>query len=302
NSAVCYCLGITPVDPVSNNLVFERFLNESRKGWPDIDLDLPSGDRRESVIQEVYRRYGKHGAAMTANVISYRGRSAAREIGKALNFQNDILDRFSNLFANGDFPHTMDLPAQIEQAGLPRKHPRLAAFVSLYTAIYGLPRHLGQHSGGMIISQGTLSSIVPLENASMPGRVVAQWDKDDCEEMGIIKVDLLGLGMMSVLQDCIELTRQRGHAVDLAQLPHDDPKTFELMQNADTIGVFQIESRAQMATLPRMKPKSFYDVVIEVAIIRPGPIQGHLMHPYLARRAGKEKVTYYHDDLVPVLE
>jgi error-prone DNA polymerase len=302
NSAVCYSLGITAVDPVGGKLLFERFLSEGRKSWPDIDIDLPSGERRESVIQEVYRRYGKHGAAMTANVISYRGRSAAREIGKALNLQNDILDRFSSLFANGDFPHTMDLPAQIEQAGLPREHPRLPAFVSLYTAMYGLPRHLGQHSGGMIISQGTLSSIVPLENASMPGRVVAQWDKDDCEEMGIIKVDLLGLGMMSVLQDCIELTRERGHPVDLAHLPQDDSETYKLMQNADTIGVFQIESRAQMATLPRMKPACFYDVVIEVAIIRPGPIQGHLMHPYLARRSGKEKVTYYHDDLKPVLE
>ncbi len=302
NSAVCYSLGITAVDPVGGKLLFERFLSEGRKSWPDIDIDLPSGDRREAVIQEVYRRYGKHGAAMTANVISYRGRSAAREIGKALNLQNDILDRFSSLFANGDFPHTMDLPAQIEQAGLPREHPRLPAFVSLYSAMYGLPRHLGQHSGGMIISQGTLSSIVPLENASMPGRVVAQWDKDDCEEMGIIKVDLLGLGMMSVLQDCIELTRERGHPVDLAHLPQDDPETYKLMQTADTIGVFQIESRAQMATLPRMKPNCFYDVVIEVAIIRPGPIQGHLMHPYLARRSGKEKVSYYHNDLKPVLE
>ncbi len=302
NSAVCYSLGITAVDPVGGNLLFERFLSDGRKSWPDIDIDLPSGDRREQVIQEVYRRYGKHGAAMTANVISYRGRSAAREIGKALNLQNDILDRFSSLFANGDFPHTMDLPAQIEQAGLPREHPRLPAFVSLYAGMYGLPRHLGQHSGGMIISQGTLSSIVPLENAAMPGRVVAQWDKDDCEELGIIKVDLLGLGMMSVLQDCIELTQARGHPVDLAQLPHDDAETYRLMQQAETIGVFQIESRAQMATLPRMKPVCFYDVVIEVAIIRPGPIQGHLMHPYLARRAGKEPVTYYHDDLKPVLE
>src|SRR5947207_6892253 len=178
NSAVCYCLGITPVDPVSNNLVFERFLNENRKGWPDIDLDLPSGDRREAVIQEIYRRYSKHGAAMTANVISYRGRSAAREIGKALNFSPSILDRFSHLFANCDFPHTLDLQSQIEQAGLPKEHPRMSAFVRLYQAIYGLPRHLGQHSGGMIICQNKLSSFVPLENASMPGRVVAQSDKD----------------------------------------------------------------------------------------------------------------------------
>jgi error-prone DNA polymerase len=302
NSAVCYCLGITPVDPVENHLVFERFLNESRKGWPDIDLDLPSGDRREAVIQEIYRRYGKHGAAMTANVISYRGRSAAREIGKALNFSPSIIDRFSHLFASGDFPHTLELESQIEQAGLPKNHPRMPAFIRLYHAIYGLPRHLGQHSGGMIICQNKLSSFVPLENASMPGRVVAQWDKEDCEDLGIVKVDLLGLGMMSVVQDAFELCRDRGRPLDLAHIPKDDPATFEIMQRADTIGVFQIESRAQMATLPRMKPKCFYDVVIEVAIIRPGPIQGDMVHPYLARRAGKEPVTYFDDRLKPVLE
>jgi error-prone DNA polymerase len=302
NSAVCYCLGITPVDPVSNHLVFERFLNESRKGWPDIDLDLPSGDRREAVIQEIYRRYGKHGAAMTANVITYRGRSAAREIGKALNFSASILDRFSHLFAHGDFPHTLDLESQIEQAGLPQEHPRMPAFVRLYQAIYGLPRHLGQHSGGMIICRDKLSSFVPLENASMPGRVVAQWDKDDCEDLGLVKVDLLGLGMMSVMQDAFELCCERGRPLDLAHIPKDDEKTFEIMQQVDTIGVFQIESRAQMATLPRMKPKCFYDVVIEVAIIRPGPIQGNMVHPYLARRAGKEPVTYFDDRLKPVLE
>jgi error-prone DNA polymerase len=306
NSAVCYCLGITPVDPVENHLVFERFLNESRKGWPDIDLDLPSGDRRESVIQEIYRRYGKHGAAMTANVITYRGRSAAREIGKALNFSPSIIDRFSHLFASGDFPHTMELEAQIEAAGLPRHHPRMPAFIRLYHAIYGLPRHLGQHSGGMIICQNKLSSFVPLENASMPGRVVAQWDKDDCEDLGIVKVDLLGLGMMSVMQDAFDLCRQRERpdrsGLDLAHIPKDDEKTFEIMQHADTIGVFQIESRAQMATLPRMKPECFYDIVIEVAIIRPGPIQGDMVHPYLARRAGREEVTYFDERLKPVLD
>src|SRR5205809_1483144 len=302
NSAVCYCLGITPVDPVSTHLVFERFLNESRKGWPDIDLDLPSGNRREAVIQEIYRRYGKHGAAMTANVISYRGRSAAREIGKALNFSPSIIDRFSHLFANGDFPHTMELESQIEQAGLPKVHPRMPAFIRLYHAIYGLPRHLGQHSGGMIICQNKLSSFVPLENASMQGRVVAQWDKDDCEDLGIVKVDLLGLGMMSVMQDAFELCRERGRPLDLAHIPKDDEKTFKMMQRADTIGVFQIESRAQMATLPRMKPKCFYDVVIEVAIIRPGPIQGDMVHPYLARRAGREAPTYFDPRLEPVLK
>jgi error-prone DNA polymerase len=239
---------------------------------------------------------------MTANVISYRGRSAAREIGKALNFSPSIIDRFSHLFASGDFPHTLELESQIEQAGLPKNHPRMPAFIRLYRAIYGLPRHLGQHSGGMIICQNKLSSFVPLENASMPGRVVAQWDKDDCEDLGIVKVDLLGLGMMSVMQDAFELCRERGRPLDLAHIPTNDKKTFEIMQKADTIGVFQIESRAQMATLPRMKPECFYDVVIEVAIIRPGPIQGDMVHPYLARRAGREPPTYFDPRLEPVLK
>jgi error-prone DNA polymerase len=303
NSTVCFCLGITAVDPLKFHTLFERFLTEGRKNsWPDIDIDLPSGDRRERVIQEIYRRSGEHGAAMTANVITYRGRSAAREAGKALNLSPDILNRFSNLYANGDFPHTLDLQAQMEKSGLPQAHPRAAAFVTLCRAMHGLPRHLGQHSGGMIISRGNLDKIVPLENASMPNRVVAQWDKDDCEDLGIIKVDFLGLGMMSVLQDTVELTKKTQREVDLANLPEDDAKTFEMMRNADTIGVFQIESRAQMATLPRLKPANFYDVCIEVAIIRPGPIQGHLMHPYLARRAGREKIEYFHDDLKPVLE
>src|SRR4029077_12052442 len=195
-----------------------------------------SGDRREAVIQEIYRRYGKsatgrirggeHGAAMTANVITYRGRSAAREIGKALNFSTSILDRFSHLFANGDFPHTMELETQIEQAGLAKNHPRMPIFVRLYRAIYGLPRHLGQHSGGMIICQDKLSSFVPLENASMPGRVGAQWDKEDCEDLGVVKVDLLGVGMMSVMQHAFELCRERGCPLDIAHIPTDDEKTF----------------------------------------------------------------------------
>jgi error-prone DNA polymerase len=303
NSAVCYSLGITYCDPLKYKLLFERFLSESRRNsWPDIDLDLPSGDKREQVIQEIYRRYGRTGAAMTANVITYRGRSAMREVGKALGLSNDVMDRFSNLYANGDFPHTIDFEKQADMAGIPPEYPRARALGTLFHSIYGLPRHLGQHSGGMIIFEGRLDSIVPLENASMPGRVVAQWDKDDCEDLGIIKVDFLGLGMMAVIQDAVELSGRRGRPVDLAQLPEKDPATFELIRNADTIGVFQIESRAQMATLPHMKPENFYDLVIEVAIIRPGPIQGNLTHPYLARRAGKEQVTYYHPDVIDVLE
>jgi error-prone DNA polymerase len=302
NSAVCYALGITAVDPVGGKLLFERFLSEGRKSWPDIDLDLPSGERREKVIQEVFRRYGKHGAAMTANVITYRGRSAMREIGKALNFGEDILKRFSDLFASGDFEHTLQLEDQVVQAGLPRSHERFRPLIQLYQRIYGLPRHLGQHSGGMVICRGRLDDIVPLENASMPGRVVVQWDKDDCEDLGIIKVDLLGLGMMAVLQDAIEMTHERGHGLDLAHIPKDDAATYELMQKGDTVGTFQIESRAQMATLPRMKPKEFYDVAIEVAIIRPGPIVGQMVHPYLARRNKEEPIDYIHPDLQPVLE
>jgi error-prone DNA polymerase len=309
NSTVCFCLGITAVDPLRFHTLFERFLTEGRKNnWPDIDIDLPSGDRRERVIQEIYQRYGKHGAAMTANVITYRGRSSAREVGKALNLSGDVLNRFSNLYANGDFPHTLDLTAQMEKSGLPKTHPRAAAFVTLCNSIRGLPRHLGQHSGGMIICQGKLDRVVPLENASMPNRVVAQWDKNDCEDLGIIKVDFLGLGMMSVLQDTVKLAHDLNRSIDLAKLPENDPKSFEMMQQADTIGLFQIESRAQMATLPRMKPKIFYDLVIEVAIIRPGPIQGRLMHPYLERRGQVERgeadpdtMPCYHDDLRPVL-
>ncbi|HPA17307.1 MAG TPA: error-prone DNA polymerase [Verrucomicrobiae bacterium] len=302
NSAVCYSLGITAVDPVGSGLLFERFLSEGRQGWPDIDLDLPSGERRERVIQEVYRRYGPNGAAMTANVITFRGRSAAREIGLALNFGPDVLRRFSDLFHSGDFPHTLDLGQHLRMAGVARDHPRAAVFIELYGRIYGLPRHLGQHSGGMIVCQGSLDAIVPLENAAMPGRVVVQWDKEDCEDLGIIKVDLLGLGMMAVLEDAIATCARRGRPVDIAKIPKDDPATFEMMCRADTVGVFQIESRAQMATLPRMRPREFYDVVVEVALIRPGPIQGDLVHPYLARRQGKEPVTYFDERLRPVLE
>jgi len=302
NSAVCYSLGITAVDPVGGQLLFERFLSEGRRSWPDIDLDLPSGARREQVIQEVYRRYAPRGAAMTANVITYRGRSAVREIGKVLGFPDEVIGRFAKLFAHGDYPHTLEPGAQMAKAGIRADHPRAHTLLSLYRDIHGLPRHLGQHSGGMIICRGELDTVVPLENASMPGRVVAQWDKDDCEDLGIIKVDLLGLGMMSVLQDAVGMTRERGHPVDLARIPKDDPATYAMLQAADTVGVFQVESRAQMATLPRLKPRCFYDIVVEVAIVRPGPIVGRLAHPYLERRTGKAQVRYIDERVRPVLE
>lgn len=302
NSAVCFCLGITPVDPVGAKLLFERFLSEGRKSWPDIDLDLPSGGRRERVIQEVYRRYGRHGAAMTANVITYRGRSAVREIGKVLEFPEEMLARFCDLYASGDYRHTLEFADQVAQSGITAAHPRAGALADLFGRIHGLPRHLGQHSGGMIICQGALDEVVPLENASMPGRTVAQWDKNDCEDMGIIKVDLLGLGMMAVMQDTLALAEKRGRPVDLAAIPKDDTATYDLMCSADTVGVFQIESRAQMNTLRRMQPRCFYDVVIEVAIVRPGPIAGGLAHPYLERRAGREPVDCIDPRLQPTLE
>ncbi len=304
NSAVCYALGITNADPVAGKLLFERFLSEGRRSWPDIDLDLPSGDRREQVIQEVYRRYAPRGAAMTANVITYRGRSAMREMGKVLNLPEDVLGRFSDLFGRSGASDPEAFAEQVCQSGLAAEHPRLPALTRLYHRVYGLPRHLGQHSGGMIISDRGLDTVVPLENAAMPGRVVVQWDKDDCEDLGIIKVDLLGLGMMAAIQDTLILCRQRGpgREVDLAKIPQDDAPTYALMQRADTIGVFQIESRAQMATLPRLRPEKFYDVVVEVAIIRPGPIVGNLVHPYLNRRNGREPVTYIAECFKPVLE
>jgi error-prone DNA polymerase len=357
NSAVCYSLGITAVDPVGMDLLFERFLSEERGEWPDIDIDLPSGDRRERVIQHVYERYGRWGAAMTANVITYRGRSAAREVGKALDFPDEMIGRLSHLLGTLSYQPGNPLqpdPApggenftaekgnvalELKQAGFDASHPRLVRFLQLCGAIQDLPRHLGQHSGGMVICQGALDRVVPLENASMPGRVVVQWDKDDCADLSIIKVDLLGLGMMAALQDtlrlvndspqpgndaaeiaagaavpagksAVEADESRRHAatgsprpkVDLAHLPPDDPAVYEMLQQADTVGIFQVESRAQMATLPRMRPRNFYDIVIEVALIRPGPIVGDLVHPYLARRSGREPVRYAHPALEPILK
>lgn len=302
NSAVCYSLGITAVDPVDGKLLFERFLSEGRKSWPDIDIDLPSGDRREEVIQMVYRRYGRHGAAMTANVINYRGRSAMREVGKVLGLPDNVVERFNALFSRGDFPHTLGFADQLQQAGLDPANPRHRAAIEVYGQVTGLPRHMGQHSGGMIVCQHALSSVVPLENASMPGRVIAQWDKEACEDMGIIKIDLLGLGMMAVLEDAISLTQRGPKPVDVARIPKDDTATYDLLCRAETLGVFQVESRAQMATLPRMQPRAFYDLAIEVAIIRPGPIVGRLANPYLERRNGREAVEYIDERLEPVLE
>ena len=365
NSAVCYSLGITAVDPVGMDLLFERFLSEERGEWPDIDLDLPSGDRRERVIQHVYDKYGTLGAAMTANVITYRGRSAAREVGKALGVDLVQIDQLAKIMYQFEFTDPAEtLPRHLSSVGLDLNADRVRLFARLWGDLQDLPRHLGQHSGGMVICQGQLDAVVPLENASMPGRVVIQWDKDDSADMGIVKVDLLGLGMMAVLQDAIALVNsetilrrsvpdtREGSAcgpserecaseasgvpgaaaalgglsgggaprevingpsasgagvgpravnkVDLAHLPEDNA-VYAMLQAADTIGVFQVESRAQMATLPRLKPACFYDIVVQVAIIRPGPIVGQMVHPYLNRRAGREPVQYPHPSLEPIL-
>src|SRR5216117_3818979 len=254
NSAVCYALGITAVDPVGMDLLFERFLYEERGEWPDIDIDLPSGDQRERGIQYVYERFGKLGAAMTANVITYRGRSAAREVGKALGFEDETLSRLSGLVHTWEWKDPKDsTERQFRDAGLDLRNPRIKKFFQLYQSVQDLPRHLGQHSGGMVICQGQLDSVVPLEPAAMPGRVVVQWDKEDCADMGIVKVDLLGLGMMAVLEESVQLIGEHyGQKIDLGNLPADDPQVYKAMQIADTIGLFQVESRAQQASLPRM--------------------------------------------------
>jgi error-prone DNA polymerase len=302
NSAVCYALGITAIDPVKMGLLFERFLSEERGEWPDIDLDLPSGDRRERVIQHVYEKYGARGAAMTANVITYREKSASREIGKTLGIpvgEIDRLGRYLRRFEYVDADATLD--RRLAEARFDRDDARVKLFARLFREIQDLPRHLGQHSGGMVIARGPLDRVVPLEPASMPNRVIVQWDKEDCADLGIVKVDLLGLGMMAALEDSIALLKDRGIEVDLAHLPLDDPKVYGMLQKADTVGLFQVESRAQMATLPRLKPDKFYDLVVEVAIIRPGPIVGKMVHPYLDRRAGREPVTYAHPSLEPIL-
>jgi error-prone DNA polymerase len=328
NSAVCYSLGITAVDPVGMDLLFERFLSEERGEWPDIDLDLPSGDRRERVIQHLYAKYGMRGTApgptgsgtgappvppgvnvigpriaMTANVITYRGRSAAREVGKVLSLEHAQVDRLAKVMNHFEWVDPKEtLARNLREVGLDIQHPVVQTFGRLWESIQDLPRHLGQHSGGMVMSHGRLDDVVPLENASMPDRVVVQWDKDDCADMGIVKVDLLGLGMMSVLQDALELVNtSRDSELDLAHLPADDPAVYRMLQEADTIGIFQVESRAQMATLPRLRPECFYDIVVEVAIIRPGPIVGQMVHPFLKRRQGVEPVTYPHPSLEPIL-
>jgi len=307
NSAVCYALGITAVDPVKMDLLFERFLSEERGEWPDIDLDLPSGDQREKVIQHVYKTYGAHGAAMTANVITYRDRSAAREVGKALGYSLEHADKLSKCVSTWHFGEIREaienLPQELAKIGFDPQERRVQHFMRLYMQIQNLPRHLGQHSGGMVMAKGRLDEVVPLEPASMPGRVVVQWDKDDCADLGIIKVDLLGLGMLAAIEEALPIIRtNEGQDVDLAHLPQDDPAVYKMLNEADTIGMFQVESRAQMASLPRNAPKKFYDIVVQVAIIRPGPIVGGMVRPFFDRRQGRAPVEYPHPCLEPILK
>jgi error-prone DNA polymerase len=296
NSVVCYSLGITAVDPIEGELLFERFLSEERGEYPDIDIDLPSGDDRETVIQHVYSKYGERGSAMTANVITYRGRSAIREVGKVFGFPEEQIGRLSKSISHYGVEEFGTMIERFRESGFELKEDhRTRKFIELYTRILDFPRHLGQHSGGMVISLGRLDGVVPIEPASMEGRTIIQWDKDDCERLGIVKVDLLGLGMMAVLRDTLTLIEEnRGEKVDLAKIPKDDKLVFETLQQGDTIGMFQVESRAQINFLPRSKPQTFYDVVVQVAIIRPGPIVGKMLSHYIRRRQGLEEIDHIH--------
>ncbi|MBA2378803.1 MAG: error-prone DNA polymerase [Blastocatellia bacterium] len=304
NSVVCYSLGITAVDPIAGELLFERFLSEERGEFPDIDIDLPSGDDRELVIQHVYEKYGRRGAAMTANVITYRGKSAVREVGKVFGFPEEQIGHLSKSISHHGVMEFGEMVERFKESGFDLKEDfRTRKFVELYTRILDFPRHLGQHSGGMVISLGRLDGVVPIEPASMEGRSIIQWDKDDCERLGIVKVDLLGLGMMAVLRDSLKLIKDhRDETVDLAKIPIDDKGVYETVQKGDTIGMFQIESRAQINFLPRSRPETFYDLVVQVAIIRPGPIVGKMLSAYIRRRQGQEEVDHIHPWLESTLK
>ncbi|MGH3562912.1 MAG: error-prone DNA polymerase, partial [Mycobacterium sp.] len=286
NSAVCYALGVTAVDPVANELLFERFLSPARDGPPDIDIDIES-DQREKVIQYVYDKYGRDYAAQVANVITYRGRSAVRDMARALGFSPGQQDAWSKQISR--WTGLTDSP---DVAGIPEPVVELAAQIT------NLPRHLGIHSGGMVICDRPIADVCPVEWARMAGRSVLQWDKDDCAAIGLVKFDLLGLGMLSALHYAKDLVAEHeGIEVDLARIDLSEPAVYEMLTRADSVGVFQVESRAQMATLPRLRPREFYDLVVEVALIRPGPIQGGSVHPYIRRRNGIDPVTYDHPSM-----
>ncbi len=300
NSAVCYCLEITEVDPARVNLLFERFISKERNEPPDIDVDFEH-ERREEVIQYIYKKYGRHRAALAATVVTYRPRSAIRDIGKALGLDQQLVDHLAKSLSWWDKREVLE--ERFAEAGINPRSIIIDQFLSLIDAILGFPRHLSQHVGGFVISSGPLSQLVPVENAAMAERTIIQWDKNDLESLGLLKVDVLALGMLTSIRKSFDMINDyRNMNLCLANIPAEDPLTYHMLQQGDSIGVFQVESRAQMSMLPRLKPKNFYDLVIEVAIVRPGPIQGKMVHPYLRRRNGEEQVTYANDDIRAVLE
>mgnify|MGYP000229163440 CR=1 FL=1 len=300
NSSVCYCLGITAVDPARSSLLFERFISRERNEPPDIDVDFEH-DRREEVIQYIYRKYGRHRAALAATVISYRPRSALRDVGKALGLDGDQIERLAASMQWWDGRQIDD--ERLREAGFDPANPLIHRLLTLTRELLGFPRHLSQHVGGFVISRGPLSELVPTENAAMAGRSIIQWDKDDLETLGLLKVDCLALGMLSAIRRSLALIEQHhGRRLTLADIPAEDPGVYEMLCQADSMGVFQVESRAQMAMLPRLRPRCFYDLVIEISIVRPGPIQGDMVHPYLRRRDGSEAVDYPSDEVRGVLE
>ena len=299
NSVVCYCLFITEISPRQISVLFERFISRERDEPPDIDVDFEH-QRREDVIQYIYGKYGRERAALAATVITYKRRSAIRDVGKALGLDLSLLDQLSKSLAWWDEPRALD--GIIAAKGLPVAKKQLQLFLSLSNEIIGFPRHLSQHTGGFVISQNRISDIVPVENASMPERTIIQWDKEDLEAMRLLKVDVLALGMLSALRRMLEMVGGYEPSIQtLADIPREDPATYDMLCNADTVGVFQVESRAQMSMLPRLQPRTFYDLIIQIAIVRPGPIQGKMVHPYLRRRAGLEPVTYLTEEIESAL-
>jgi len=300
NSAVCYCLEITEVDPAKSDLLFERFISKERDEPPDIDVDFEH-ERREEVIQYIYKKYGRHRAALAASVVTYRPKSAVRDVGKALGMDLNLIEHLASSLSWWD--KRDELLARFEAAGINPRSPIIGQFIDLIQQLLGTPRHLSQHVGGFIISSGPLSQLVPIENAAMPDRTIIQWDKYDLESLGLLKVDILALGMLTAIRKTLDLINQYRHShLTLASIPTEDPLTYQMLQRADSLGVFQVESRAQMSMLPRLKPACFYDLVIEVAIVRPGPIQGNMVHPYLLRRNGEEAVIYANEAVKSVLE
>ncbi|MEX2488607.1 MAG: error-prone DNA polymerase, partial [Pseudomonadales bacterium] len=299
NSVVCYCLEITEVDPSKIQLLFERFISKERNEPPDIDVDFEH-ERREEVIQYIYKKYGRDRAAIAATVITYQPKSATRDVGKALGLDSQLIDHLARSLSWWD--RREELQARFQEAGINPRSPVISQFLTLVNEILGFPRHLSQHVGGFVISRGPLAQLVPVENAAMDDRTIIQWDKDDLESLGLLKVDVLALGMLTAIRKSLDLINAwRNTAWSLSNIPAEDPLTYKMLQKGDSVGVFQVESRAQMSMLPRLKPKCFYDLVIEVAIVRPGPIQGNMVHPYLKRRDGLEQVNYANEDVKAVL-